>query len=199
MNIQFKDKRLNLLYNATIDPLLFLLMVGFGHALWHILFPSLTLESTEVWLFDRYDITPFTNRIQAIMAHQHYLIAHALYPETVQRGLTVFIPNHIGSYMAWGCVGAKQAMIFVLSIVFSRGKRLHKLWFIPCGVVVLHFINLARITLLFYFSSFKLEYFDLMHDHVLKIFYYFIIFLIWLLWQYQFNPEYNSAFRKKTK
>lgn len=197
MNIEFKDRKLNLIYEAAIDPLLFLLMVGFGHALWHILFPSLTLESKEVFLFDRFIITPFTLSIQRFLSNQHYLIAHWLNPDVQQNGLTVYIPGRIGSYMAWGCVGVKQMMIFVLSIVFSRGRHVHKTWFIPLGVVVLHGVNLVRITILFFISSFHIEYFELMHDQILKIMFYVIIFFIWLVWQHRFNPKYNSLLFKK--
>ncbi|MDO4191114.1 MAG: exosortase/archaeosortase family protein [Bacteroidales bacterium] len=186
-----KNKTLKLIENAVLDPALFLLAVVVGHCLWHLLFPSTTLESANVLLFDRFDITHIAYRFQSMLSNHVYHCAQWFNHDVLRNDLTIFIPEHSGSYIAWGCTGVKQAIIFCIAILTARGKHIHKLWFIPCGIIVLYFVNVIRVVIVFFVGAFHYEYFTLMHDQVLKIGYYVIIFFIWWIWQKAFNPKYN--------
>ncbi|MCQ2349702.1 MAG: exosortase/archaeosortase family protein [Paludibacteraceae bacterium] len=189
----FKNPTYQRLFDAQIDTTLFIFAVLFGHALWHIIFPGLTMESTEVLVFNRFDITPYTYHFQLWLADQQYFLSHLINDNVIQNGLDIFIPGHMGSQMAWGCTGIKQAMIFTLAIGISRGAHRNKWWFIPIGLVVLHVVNLIRVTALFFIITNNSELFPLFHNHILKYAYYVIIFLIWLIWQFRFNPKFKIS------
>lgn len=91
--------------------------------------------------------------------------------------------NNHGCRIIWACTGLKQAFIFTMILLFSRGIWYHKLWYILLGLVAVYFVNLVRIILIVAAMRDYSEYFHLLHEHIFKYLFYVIIFMIWVLWE----------------
>ena len=90
--------------------------------------------------------------------------------------------------IVWSCSGFKQAYIFFTVIAFYAGKHIHKLWYIPLGLVVVYVFNVFRIALITYLLRDNLGWFDVLHEGSKYVFY-AIIFLIWVIWAEKFNKS----------
>ena len=71
-------------------------------------------------------------------------------------------------------------MLFLMLLFPGPWKA--KLWFIPLGLVVIHFVNVFRIFGLGLTLIPWPAYFDQFHDYFFKTIFYFIIFLMWVVW-----------------
>ena len=107
-----------------------------------------------------------------------------------------------GTRIVWSCTPLKQMFIWFCLIlttrtsfseaVFQRSglsvKRsfseavIGKLWFIPLGCLLIHLINIARISAITAFMEFHPEWFELLHTYIFKYLFYGILFLFWVFY-----------------
>lgn len=81
-----------------------------------------------------------------------------------------------------GCTAIKQFFIAFCILAFSRGPWLHKLWYIPCAIVILVGFNIFRLTVLAYVVRGCAEWFDFFHLYVMKYMFYATILVLWYIW-----------------
>ena len=81
-------------------------------------------------------------------------------------------------------------------MTFFPGPWKHKAWFIPLGLVVIHLVNIFRISglsiLLIYFP----EHWQFTHDYIWRPFFYVVMFLLWVWWVEKFRdrkPEEGNS------
>lgn len=80
------------------------------------------------------------------------------------------------------CSGLKPILQFVLLFLLLPGPWKKKLWFIPMGIVILHFTNLFRIIGLAVITVSAPDYWQFSHDYLFRPFFYVVIFLLWVWW-----------------
>jgi exosortase/archaeosortase family protein len=80
------------------------------------------------------------------------------------------------------CAGDKQILQFMLLLLIYPGPWKHKLWYIPMGMVIIHFTNVLRIVLLSLVSVNWPEYWHLAHNTVLRGMFYVVILVLWIVW-----------------
>ena len=85
------------------------------------------------------------------------------------------------------CAGDKQILQFMLLILIYPGNWKHKLWFIPLGMVIIHFTNVLRIVLLSVVSNTRPEWWHLAHNSVLRGLFYVVILALWITWMERIN------------
>jgi exosortase/archaeosortase family protein len=85
--------------------------------------------------------------------------------------------------IVWACTGIKQMYIFFCIIAFYRGPWLRKLWYIPLGLFVVYLFNVFRIAFIIGVVEFRPDLFHFLHMVAFKYAFYFIIFLMWVLWE----------------
>jgi Transmembrane exosortase (Exosortase_EpsH). len=107
-------------------------------------------------------------------------------PFAINHGTMFEFANRQSSEIAWGCTGLKQAFIFACIITFSRGSWKHKWWYILAGLLVVHMVNVLRITVVGVVLSHNPEAFDIVHTYFFKYIFYLIIFLMWVMWEEYF-------------
>ncbi len=81
-----------------------------------------------------------------------------------------------------GCTSLKQWVHWIVLMILFPGPWKHKIWYIPAGVVVIHFVNLVRITGLVATTIPFPLHFDFFHNYIFKTFFYFMIFVMWVIW-----------------
>jgi exosortase family protein XrtF len=86
-----------------------------------------------------------------------------------------------------GCNGINVMIIFV-AFLFAFGPVNNSLfWFIPLGLIIIHLVNLARITLLFWVSIYKTDYMYFMHKYFFTAIIYVVVFAMWVYWVRKFS------------
>lgn len=87
------------------------------------------------------------------------------------------------------CSAVKQFLQWLALMTLYPGPWKHKLWFIPVGIVVLHFTNIFRIVGLSVVLLQWPAYWDWSHDWVFRPFFYVVIFSMWVFWAERFSKR----------
>lgn len=174
-------------YNGVV---LFVIVLTLSHFFWK--FTVLGDEGDVVVTLFGLDISaPFTWMTYHIAGITHE-VCNFFGMETILHDTTVRHTSTGNSCrIVWGCSGIKQSFIFAMILLFSRGRWLHKLWYVLVGLLVVYIVNISRIILLTMIIANHPEYFGFMHDYVFKYLFYFIIFLVWVFWNDYLVPRLN--------
>ena len=87
------------------------------------------------------------------------------------------------------CSGDKQILQFALLLLIYPGAWKHKLWYIPLGMVIIHFTNVSRIVLLSLVSINKPEWWHIAHNTALRGMFYVVILILWIIWVERINHK----------
>lgn len=181
------------LYRNNEDLFRFILAVISVHFIWKIAFLNPLGDTTPNTLFFGTDISDFLLPVSSFLAESTFQIVKLLSnTPTNLDSCSIQFENAAGLLVVWGCSGIKQMLIFSTIILLARGDKLHKIWFIPAGIILLHVVNIIRLVILSFVSRDYPEGFEFIHGVVLKIGYYVIIFGIWLLWINYFSTQKKS-------
>ena len=102
------------------------------------------------------------------------------------------------------CASLKQWLHWIFLMVLFPGPWRHKLWYIPAGLVVIEWTNVVRIcgillmqvrwpNIHLNFFGQDINTFHLAHDYIFKMFFYFVIFLMWVLWVEKFHNKAKTT------
>jgi len=109
------------------------------------------------------------------------------YQFTTQGSDILMGAGHVGVHS--GCSGLKQFLEWVVLMTFFPGPWKHKFWFIPTGLIIIHLVNVFRISglsiLLLYFP----EHWQFTHDYIFRPFFYVVMFAMWVLWVEKFRNK----------
>jgi len=87
-----------------------------------------------------------------------------------------------GVWVGSNCNAISLFTLFTVFILAYPGPIKHKLWFIPTGIILIHFINIFRVVALVMLAYFYPEYLDFNHTYTFTFFVYAFIFLLWMIW-----------------
>ncbi|MGB1031545.1 MAG: exosortase X [Flavobacteriales bacterium] len=102
--------------------------------------------------------------------------------------------NHIGVLGSSGvtvgapCNGLVLLVLFLIFILAFPGKWLHKIWFIPLGLVLIHIVNCFRVIALALIVVDHPEWLDFNHDYTFTVVVYSFVFFLWYIWVNKFSP-----------
>ncbi len=91
------------------------------------------------------------------------------------------------------CSGLKQFYQWFFLMTLFPGPWKQKAWFIPMGLVVIHLVNVFRIIAMVFVTVYLAEYWDFIHDWILRPFFYVVMFMLWVWW----NEKYHLKNTKK--
>lgn len=108
-------------------------------------------------------------------------------------GQTIWVITGTGNWgyveVSPGCTSLKQWMHWIFIMTLFPGPWKHKLWYIPAGIIVIHFVNIIRIVGLSLTLIPWSQHFDFFHDYIFKTFFYFMIFVMWVIWTEYFATK----------
>jgi exosortase family protein XrtF len=91
-----------------------------------------------------------------------------------------------------GCNGVNIVIIFI-SFLFAFGPYIRKMiWFIPLGILIIHFFNLVRIAGLFLITLYKPQWTYFLHKYLFTAFIYVVVFLLWFWWVNQYSKIHHE-------
>lgn len=81
-----------------------------------------------------------------------------------------------------GCNGLVLMAFFTIFVLAYPGKWSKKLWYIPMGLLLIHIVNLFRVSLLAVNKYNGDANFDFNHKYVYSTVVYLVIFGLWMVW-----------------
>ena len=81
-----------------------------------------------------------------------------------------------------GCNGINVMIVFVSFIIAFRGTLYQTIWFTLMGLVVIHVMNLGRVSLLYAVELYFPQYLYYIHKYLFTGFIYAVVFFIWYQW-----------------
>lgn len=90
-------------------------------------------------------------------------------------------------YVNLSCSGLKQFYQWFFLMLLYPGPWKHKLWFVPLGLVIIHFVNILRILGMVAVTMHFTENWHFLHDYVARPFFYVVMFFLWVWW----NEKYH--------
>lgn len=81
-----------------------------------------------------------------------------------------------------GCNGINVMIVFVAFLIAFGPMTKAMLWFLPLGLLIIHLMNLARITLLFWVSIYMESLMYFTHKYFFTAILYVVVFILWIWW-----------------
>lgn len=164
-----------------VDVLIFMLIIVFFHFLWWDLgLKKFLLEYTAF------------GELESFMAYQVFLPSswidqHILGYDIKTLNTTIYFSNNGYINVNGSCSGLKQFYQWIFLMILFPGPWKKKLWFIPLGLLIIHFTNILRIVILSIILMNWPDYWTISHDWILRPFFYVVIFGMWVVWEEKFR------------
>jgi exosortase family protein XrtF len=130
------------------------------------------------------------------LAHQSTFFIQLLgYSPIIDTSTDYVITSVEGDYINHGvwigepCNGLKVFGLFAIFILAFQGKWIHKLWYIPLGIFILHLANAIRIAVLTIISAENPTLLDFNHNITFQVLVYSIVFGLWYFWVNKFSKK----------
>lgn len=178
---------------STVNVGLFILLITSFHFLY------LGWQALDYWPVKRQIDALMVWSVNLVYGQCCWVLDHVFRLDitTVSEQRLIATPNNEGGWariiVAPECASLKQWLHWVFLMVLFPGPWRHKLWFIPSGLVVIEWTNVVRICGVLMMQIPWPNSFHLAHDYIFKVFFYFIIFLMWALWVEKFKEKQSKT------
>ena len=139
----------------------------------------------EIWLRPTGEVDSWITK--ELIHKSSYIIkklGYIMIPERAESDniKTIGIDGSHGVWIGAPCNGLSLFALFTGFIIAFDGKIKHKLWFIPIGVISIHFLNILRVTALCIIQKYDHSLLDFNHTYTFTIVSYSWIFFLWIIW-----------------
>lgn len=100
---------------------------------------------------------------------------------------TIGIDGTHGVWVGDPCNGISLFALFTGFVLAYPGPIKHKLWFIPLGLLLVHLINVIRVTALTMIVFYAPEYLEFNHTYTFTLLVYGFVFFLWWIWANKFS------------
>ena len=129
----------------------------------------------------------------------NWVLEHVFGMDFITQDRTIAFINKTGSYsavtVAPECTSLKQWLHWLFLMLIFPGPWKHKAWYIPLGLIIVEFTNVARVVGIALFLVHFPNDFELAHDVIFKIMFYLVIFLMWMIWVERFLHKKDNRLK----
>ena len=100
----------------------------------------------------------------------------------------IALQESVGVIVGAPCDGMALFALFSIFILAFPGPWKQKLWFIPAGILLVHFVNVLRVIALVVIVDANPAWLSFNHDYTFTILVYSFIFGLWYIWVSKFSP-----------
>ncbi len=171
----------------------FILILLSAHFFWKFSFTY--NEDETIITFYNFDLSNFFNLASFNVANNVHLLLNKIGYNTNLLANNVIIHQVSKHYahVVWGCTSIKQMYIFICIILFYKGKWIHKIWYIPLGILLIYCFNIFRISFIIAIIDKHPEQFIFWHEYIMKYLFYIFIFLLWTFWDNHFTEKQSKV------
>ena len=179
---------------STVNVGLFILLIVSFHYLY------LGWQALDYWPVKRQIDALMVWSVNLVYGQCCWVLDHVFHIDltTISSARLLATTNSEGGWarvvIAPECASLKQWMHWIFLMVLFPGPWKHKLWYIPIGLVIIEWTNVIRICGILMMQIPWPNSFHIAHDYIFKVFFYFVIFLMWVLWVEKF---YNPTLKAK--
>lgn len=87
-----------------------------------------------------------------------------------------------GVWIGGPCNGITLMFLFAIFVIAYPGNVKNKYWYIPLGILLVHFINITRIIALAIIALHYPQYLSFNHTYTFTFIAYSMVFGLWMLW-----------------
>ena len=179
---------------STVNVGLFIVLIISFHYLY------LGWQSVDYWPVGNWVEKLMLWSVNLVYSQSCWVLDHVFHIDltTISSARLLATTNSEGGWarvvIAPECASLKQWMHWIFLMVLFPGPWKHKLWYIPIGLVIIEWTNVIRICGILMMQIPWPNSFHIAHDYIFKVFFYFVIFLMWVLWVEKF---YNPTLKAK--
>lgn len=144
-------------------------------------------------------VTPFFDVLVRNVTEAVYRLLCLTRDGITLTGTFIRFPEGHGNLIVWPCTPVKQSFIWLCLMLTASGAWKHKLWYIPLGWVVIYGFNILRIYWICLITQNHPDLFHIIHGYVFKYLFYFVIFLMWVLWEQVIGGAFESRGTQTSK
>lgn len=149
------------------------------------------LNGFELLTFEPDGITHFVSRqvvsFLKIFGQDAYILPHES-----QASMKLFYNQKYVARVVEGCNAMSVMILFVAFVIAFKGKIKHTFLFILAAILVIHILNVTRISLLAMGLYYYPEHEHILHDVIFPLFIYGAVFGLWVVWVQKFST-YGKA------
>jgi exosortase family protein XrtF len=94
-----------------------------------------------------------------------------------------------GVWVGSNCNAISLFSLFAVFVIAYPGNVKNKLWFVPVGILAIHFINVFRVMALAIIARSSPESLDFNHTYTFTFLVYTFIFVLWIIWVNKFASK----------
>ena len=174
---QYKGLRADKRLGPMIDTLNFAVLIVVIHYLYLFFTSQFDYVIHRIFgIYDWFNITVF-NQSKFVLSFLVPFESH---------GKTFLFDNKDSIDILFPCAGVQPMLQFALLILLYPGPWKHKTWYIPMGMIIIHFTNVFRITCLCIIMAYWPQHWYYAHDYPFRILVYLVIFIMWIIWNEKF-------------
>lgn len=125
------------------------------------------------------------NSTQKLLQWFHYKVS--LLPNESEPSFKVFVENKYVVRIVEGCNAISVMILFAAFVIAFSGKFLKTVLFIISGIILIHVLNITRITILSLGLLYFPQYENVLHDIIFPLFIYGVVFVLWVIWINKFS------------
>lgn len=180
-----------------------LMLAGIGLLLWLKSIDGLQMKivnSTPVYYFGKVFILLSGNIVGLFGYESHPELFRLPNMEFV---MALCTPWNDCLYLAWPCLGVKITAVFIALVLVFPGRHLHKIWFIPMGIILIQVFNVFRFSALMMIiyhypmsviTNFNLWNMGIGYHELFNLVLYLVIFGLFILWIKLFGTHQTRVY-----
>ena len=189
----YNDKR----YQTYFDVGLFFVLIFSFHVLYVI-----WNEYMDYWPIKSLVDRLFVWASALLFDQSTWTLEHIFRMDFVTKDQTIAFLNNEDTWsavtVAPECTSLKQWMHWLFLMLIFPGPWKHKAWYIPLGLIIIEFVNVARVVGICLFLRPYPHDFALAHDGIFKVMFYVVIFLMWMIWVEKFLHPKKTVIQRKS-
>jgi len=103
------------------------------------------------------------------------------------------IDASLGVWIGANCNAISLFFLFAVFVFAYPGHQKSKWWFIPLGIISIHFLNVLRVAALALIQRYSPEALDFNHTYTFTFIVYCYIFFLWIIWVNKFSGKEADA------
>jgi exosortase/archaeosortase family protein len=151
--------------------------------IWIVIYENFIEAQTHLDHYVSVNLAEVSDLLLTFLGHQTFLeysgynqIIFSLH-EDFQRGVS------IGNR----CNGIKLFGVFASIIIAFPKDHNHKLWYIPIGILILHIVNILRVSALTWIAKDHQNWLEFNHNVTFELIIYSVMFGLWWFWVDNFS------------